>query len=145
MAVKGETRIVRSIKDGLQNIYPNCFLFKVHGSGFQKRGIPDLIGCINGRFTGLEIKDPKNKSYGATKLQLWVIGLIKKAGGIAGVVTSLEEAKELIEYGLIQTPESSTKETKGEKKICIIHGAGDRENISSYKKNGEISKAKKSK
>lgn len=145
MAVKGETRVVKSIKDGLQKVYPNCFLFKVHGSGFQKSGIPDLIGCINGRFTGLEVKDPKNKSYGATKLQLFVIELIKKAGGIAGVVTSLEEAKELIENGFIQTPESSIKKVKGTKKIRIVHGAGNRKDLSNNKEDRKVSKTKKDK
>jgi hypothetical protein len=123
MAVKGETKVVRDIKEKLTNHYPGCFFFKVNGNGFQRSGIPDLIGCINGRFIGLEVKDPKNKSYGATKLQLHIIELIKESDGIAGVVRSFEEAKELIDNGLIQTPKSGTKKTKRQKKIRFVHGA----------------------
>jgi Holliday junction resolvase len=145
MAVKGETRVVKKIKEGLQKIYPNCFFFKVHGSGYQKSGIPDLIGCINGLFIGIEVKDPKNKSYGATELQLHIIELIKGAGGIAGVATSLEEAKELIENGFIQTSKSSTKKTKGKKEVCIVHGTGDRKNLGNNKKDRKAGKVKKDK
>lgn len=100
MAVKGETRVVKKIKESIEAAYPGCFLFKTHGGAYQKVGIPDLIGCVKGRFIGLEVKDPKNKSYGATKLQLYIISLIKKAGGISGVVTSPEEALKMVRRGL---------------------------------------------
>jgi hypothetical protein len=145
MAVKGETKIVKSIKDGLIKLYPNCFFFKVHGNGFQKSGIPDLVGCINGRFIGIEVKDPKNKTYGATMLQLHMITLIKEAGGIAGIATSLEEARELIDNGIIQTSRDSTKKTQRKKEICTVHGTGDREDISDNKKDRKVSKIKKDK
>jgi Holliday junction resolvase len=145
MAAKGETRVVKKIKEGLQKLYPNCFFFKVHGSGYQKSGIPDLIGCINGLFIGIEVKDSKNKSYGATELQLHIIELIEGAGGIAGVATSLEEAKELIENGFIQTSKSSTKKIKRKEKICIVHGTGNRKDIGNNKEDRKISKTKKGK
>ena len=29
--------------------------FKVFGNAFQESGIPDLLGCVNGRLIGLEI------------------------------------------------------------------------------------------
>lgn len=55
----------------------------------QIAGIPDLIGCYKGRFVGIEVKTPENKA-GATKLQMWFIRQIIKAGGIAFVARSWE-------------------------------------------------------
>lgn len=142
MAVKGETRVVKAIKEGLEKNHPNCFFFKTHGSAYQRSGIPDLIGCINGRFIGLEVKDPKNKRYGATKLQLYIIDLIKKAGGITGVVTNLEEAEVLINEALC-TSKESPKIIKREKEVRLVNGSGNRENPSNYKKIRKINKTKK--
>lgn len=47
-------------------------------------GIPDFIGCVQGRFVALELKTEKGK---ATKLQEWVLQKIRHAGGYAAVVT----------------------------------------------------------
>lgn len=104
MASKGETKIVNKIRAYLSEAYPGCFHYKVNGNGFQKKGLPDIIGCIGGRFIGLEVKDPSNTKYGATELQLHRIEEIKQAGGIAGVVTSIEDVKELLKDEIIQTP-----------------------------------------
>lgn len=59
--------------------------FKVFGNAFQESGIPDIVGCINGRLIGLEIKSSRGK---ASELQLYKIDLINKAGGYATVVSS---------------------------------------------------------
>lgn len=66
---------------------------KIHGGPYQSAGIPDIIGCIGGRFVALEVKVPGNK---ATRLQELVISRIRVAGGIAGVVTSVEEAMRVL-------------------------------------------------
>lgn len=47
-------------------------------------GIPDIIGCYKGKFFAWELKSKKGR---ATKLQLYILKLIQKAGGIAEVVT----------------------------------------------------------
>lgn len=57
--------------------------FKVWGSMFQAAGVPDILGCCNGRFIALEIKDVNGK---ASKLQIHVIEQIKKSGGYARTV-----------------------------------------------------------
>lgn len=67
------------------------FTFKVITSNTS--GVPDVICCVNGKFVALEIKLPGKK---ATELQNYKISEIQKAGGIAQVVTSLEEAKEIL-------------------------------------------------
>lgn len=48
------------------------------------RGLPDIIGCVNGTFVGLELKRNKaemNKKSGRIMLQKYVIGKIIEAGG----------------------------------------------------------------
>ena len=61
----------------------------------SKSGTPDLIVCAHGRVVALEVKRP---SGGVVRpLQKHHIEKIQKAGGIAGVVRSLEDAKLLID------------------------------------------------
>lgn len=47
--------------------------------GFGRSGVPDIVGCYNGRFFGIECKAGKNK---ATALQMHHLKQIKSAGGI---------------------------------------------------------------
>lgn len=63
---------------------PRQWNFKVYGNMFQESGIPDIIGCINGRLIALEIKSSRGK---ASDLQKYKISLINDAGGY-GVVVS---------------------------------------------------------
>ena len=47
-------------------------------------GIPDMVGCLNGYFVGLELK---RKGGGRTsELQKWCLHRIRMAGGIGLVV-----------------------------------------------------------
>ncbi len=48
-----------------------CFVFKTHGGMYSVPGIPDLIGCSNGKFFGIECKVTKRK-----KLKLDLDGLM---------------------------------------------------------------------
>ena len=57
-------------------------------------GWPDIIGVFRGRALALEVKRPGGK---ATKLQLATLDKWKAAGALAGVVTSIEEARRIIE------------------------------------------------
>ena len=68
----------------------------IHGSAMQTAGIPDIVGCWQGRYVGLEVKTPENRS-GATPLQAHTLDQITRAGGIAGVITSYEEAEALLD------------------------------------------------
>ena len=88
-----EKDVVDSIKEYLQTI-PNIFFWKEHGGQFGTAGIPDLIICYKGKFIGLECKLPGRKP---TLLQKITLGKIEKAGGIAKVVTSVDQVKEIIE------------------------------------------------
>ena len=67
------------------------FWVKIHGGPFQRAGIPDIIGCCEGRFFGFEVKLPK-KENNLTKLQQHILTLINQAGGCAIMVTTPDEA-----------------------------------------------------
>ena len=61
-----------------------------------KRGVPDIIACSpTGVFTGLEVKTPGNLSR-VTPLQHFNLAEIRKRGGVAHAVDSLDMVKEFI-------------------------------------------------
>jgi len=79
-----------------------CWFVKIPGSPYL-RGIPDLIGCYQGRFFALELKTPGRLKYGvlvpkndSERHQGIVILAIQKAMGIAGFFDSLEECKKAL-------------------------------------------------
>ena len=58
-------------------------------------GTPDLICCVEGRFIALEIKSPRSRTdTGRAKLQARQAEKIRKSGGEAYKVYSVEEAVE---------------------------------------------------
>jgi penicillin-binding protein-related factor A (putative recombinase) len=61
----------------------------------QAAGRPDIEGCYKGRYVGFEVKTPEN-SGGVTSLQAHTLKVIARAGGVSGVITSPEEALELL-------------------------------------------------
>lgn len=102
-----EKAIVNKIRDALKAKGVK-WIMKTHGSPYQQSGIPDLL-CIaprTGRFVGIEVKRP-NGTWKVTELQKKQIDLIREAGGVAGVATSVEEALFLLN-------EATMKEAKHE-------------------------------
>lgn len=93
-----EARLQRQIQAAIKKAYPDCYLEKIHGGPYQSAGIPDLIMCIDGWFIALEVKRPKGP--GATPIQLAKIEQINRAGGIAQVVRSPQEALDVIRQAL---------------------------------------------
>lgn len=89
-----ETRLVRRILKALQD--KGAWAYKAHGGGYS-RGLPDIIVCYRGRFLGLEVKDPAGR-YAATPLQLYTIDEIRKHGGTAAVVYSVDEVLNLLQW-----------------------------------------------
>lgn len=83
-----EKTIENRIKRYLDSI--GAWYLKVHGSAYQRSGVPDIIACVNGKFVGIEVKKPGGV---ISALQQANIRLIEQSGGIAFVAYSLEEAK----------------------------------------------------
>lgn len=67
------------------------YMVKVHVSAYQSQGTPDILCCYLGRFVAFELKVDGNKT---SKLQDVRIKRIRKAGGIAKAIYSLEEIEE---------------------------------------------------
>ena len=83
----------------LRGEYPSAYLRKVHGSPFQHAGIPDIIGCIEGYFVGLEVK---TDSGHVSKIQKLEGEGIVKSQGIYGVVRDAQEASDIVKVSLIR-------------------------------------------
>jgi len=53
-----------------------------------KKGVPDILACINGTFYGIEVKIGRNR---ASPLQLANLRQIKEAGGIGILAYSVKD------------------------------------------------------
>lgn len=90
-----ESALVAKIKRALDKDRPG-FWVKIHGGPFQLIGLPDLIGCYEGRFYGLEVKLP-GKEDTLTPRQQYILDQIRQVGkGVAGMVTSVEQALSIV-------------------------------------------------
>lgn len=61
----------------------------------QIAGIPDIIGCYRGRFIAFEVKRDANGEL--SRLQIYMIGKIREAGGIASRIWSVEQAHAVLD------------------------------------------------
>lgn len=96
MAKQREGRLQKKIQDTLKLKYGRrLFIFKVWGSDHMMAGLPDLIGCLDGHFFGLEVKLPESR-LNTSRRQDYVLSLITRAGGTAAVVCSPEEAMKVL-------------------------------------------------
>ncbi len=79
---------------------PEIWIFKVHGGGWGRRGVPDILVCHQGRMVGMEVKgSQKAKPSESQELEIYRINL---AGGVAGVVRSVDDARQLLEKASMQ-------------------------------------------
>lgn len=93
---------------------PRCFAWKTHGGMYGTAGIPDIIACVGGRFVALEVKQPGGKP---TRLQEITLGKVRASGGIAAVVTSMEEAGRALPAGEAEVdPLADLKEQHGKER-----------------------------
>lgn len=87
-------RAVKAKVTGILKKY-NAYFFSPVTGGFGASGVPDIVGCINGRFFAIECKAGGNRP---TALQLHNINLILNTGGQALVVneSNIFEVEELM-------------------------------------------------
>ncbi len=72
---------------------PRCWHFKVHGSIFQRIGLPDYIACVRGAFVAVEVKT----RIGVTsKMQDYRAKQLRRCGAVTAVVTSADEVRDLL-------------------------------------------------
>lgn len=91
MAKQPESRLQQAIQKAIRKKYPDVFMFKHWGGPFSPAGIPDLIICLRGHFVAFEVKLPKDQSK-PSRIQLETIDDIRRAGGCARIVRSIDEA-----------------------------------------------------
>lgn len=72
---------------------PRCFVWKTHGGMYGTAGIPDIIACMDGRFYAFEVKQPGGR---LSRLQEVTLNKIVAAGGVAVMVTSVDEVKKAL-------------------------------------------------
>lgn len=72
--------------------FKGCYSIKTITT--NRSGSPDIICCYKGLFIALEIKADKGR---ISKLQSYHLEQIKKSGGIAAIVRSVEDAKKVFE------------------------------------------------
>lgn len=90
-----ESNLVRKILKKLDMEYPMGVWYKIHTGPFQERGMPDIVGCLRGRFIAFEVKTPDNKK-GVTNYQKLQLSRISSAEGKCTVITSAKEAMKFL-------------------------------------------------
>lgn len=99
--MKLESKFQSGVKKELKKI-PLCWHFTKEA--LSLRGIPDIIGCVNGRFFAWELKRSRKeseKTTGRIVLQRYILKQICAVGGVGRMVhpdnlqDSLEELRKL--------------------------------------------------
>jgi Holliday junction resolvase len=94
MAQTPEAKVKLAVRKVLDSL--GVYYFMPPGNGFGRAGIPDIIGCMNGRFIAIECKAGKGKT---TALQERELLAICNHGGFTFIAREdcLEELKQLLE------------------------------------------------
>ena len=93
-----ESYYQENIWKNYQKEYPNSYWVKIAGGNYQKRGLPDIIGCIDGLFVGIEVKLPerRNELGAVTPLQQYALDQIHKAGGFTFVAYDVDDVLSIL-------------------------------------------------
>jgi hypothetical protein len=89
-----EGRVVAKIRHRIEERGGRAFKIQASEGSFQEIGIPDILACFQGAFLGLEVKQAGEKP---SAIQRQVLKEIEAAGGIAAVVTSVDETDNLLD------------------------------------------------
>lgn len=93
-----EAALVKKMMKHLEKSVGGLWI-KISAGPFQVAGLPDIVGCCQGKFFALEVKLPgKEDTY--TPLQQYWVGEINKAGGKATMVTTILQAVNFVKSGL---------------------------------------------
>lgn len=93
MASTPEGRVKEKVKRLLKQYDPALYVFMPRGTTFGVAGVPDFIGCFEGRFFGIETKAGKNKPTPMQELQM---DRIQQAGGKSFVVNEDPETLQAV-------------------------------------------------
>lgn len=91
MAAGPEAKVKAKLRKWLQKEYPGCWTYMAPGGRFGRKGVPDMLCCIEGVFVAIEVK--AQIGMDGTTNQLYELELITKANGIAIVFDGWNEVK----------------------------------------------------
>ena len=86
-----EKRLKEKVLRMLKSEFRDAWVYKT--SDRWRSGIPDILICHKGCFVATELKAGR---YKATKLQRYVLEMIRRAGGRAAVCRSVDEVRNLL-------------------------------------------------
>ena len=81
MALTPEAKVKKKVVAVLKDL--GAYYFYPVTGGYGTSGVPDIVGCYQGMFFGIECKAGKNKT---TPLQQLALDNISKQGGLALIV-----------------------------------------------------------
>lgn len=94
MSNKPEAKLKERVQSRLKKL-DNCWFFKTDEGAV--RGIPDIIGCIEGRFFAMELKHKRAKADKRREsLQKLTLRHIRMAGGLGYFKVDEENFKDVI-------------------------------------------------
>lgn len=95
MAQTPEGKVKARLKKQLDEL--GIYHFSPYQAGMGRAGVPDVIGCYQGRFVAFECKAGNNKP---TALQEREINAIRTAKGLAFVINeeNVNQLKELLQW-----------------------------------------------
>lgn len=88
-----EAKVKKKVRELLDDL--GAYYFFPPANGYGRAGIPDIVGCILGRFVAIECKAGKNTT---TALQERELSRIEESGGFTFVANehNLDELKEAL-------------------------------------------------
>jgi hypothetical protein len=95
MTKKRETRRQQRTRELLEREVGGYWR-KIWGGPFQQAGIADILGCCEGLFFALEIKEPDSDEPDGSQLQQDEIEEVIAAGGVSAVIVEPEDAVRLV-------------------------------------------------
>lgn len=112
MSAKKETALRQRIIKRLR-IEKGGFWTHPHGGPFSQAGLPDIIGCYEGRFYAFELKLPiEDGGRELTQLQEYTLERIRSAGGVASLIRSYEDARKLLDDSSARSEKSAGERRK---------------------------------
>lgn len=93
LVTQPEAKLTTKIIEALRK--RGAWAMKKHGSMYSK-GQPDILCCYLGCFVGFEVKRPGREGT-LTVLQAATLDAIIKAGGTASVVSSVDQALDVLD------------------------------------------------
>jgi len=83
MAMTPEKKVKARVVKQLKLFGDSVYYFFLATGGYGRSGVPDIVGCFNGKFWAIECKAGKNTT---TALQDRELNAIRNAGGGAWVI-----------------------------------------------------------